>query len=68
MTEYLTHLQVYAQYFRLEILYLVVLFRVMQSMKMFLRMSYGISQTSYSGEDENCFQGVAQGSGAAPLL
>ena len=47
-----------AQYFGLEISYLAVLFRATQSIKMFLRTSYGISQTSYSGEEGRPFQGV----------
>lgn len=57
-----------AQYFGLEISYLAVLFRATQRMKIFLRTSYGISQTSYSGEEGRPFQGVVQGSGAAPAL
>ena len=56
------------QYFGLETSYLAVLFRAMQSMKMFLRTSCGISQTSYSEEEGRPFQGVVQGSGAAPAL
>ena len=57
-----------AQYFGLEVSYLAVLFRAIQSMKMFLRTSYGISQTAYSGEEGRPFQGLVQGSGAAPAL
>lgn len=37
-----------AQYFGLEITYLTILFRAIQSMKMFLRTSHGISTTYYS--------------------
>ena len=49
-----------AQCFGLEVSYLAALFRAMQSMKMFLRTSYGISQTAYSGEEGRLFQGVVQ--------
>ena len=37
-----------AQYFGLELTYLTILFRAIQSMKMFLRTSHGISTTYYS--------------------
>ena len=37
-----------AQYFGLEITYLTILFQAIQSMKMFLRTSHGISTTYYS--------------------
>lgn len=57
-----------AQCFELEILHLVVLFRATQSMKMFLRTSYGLSQIAHTGENGRPFQGVVQGSGAAPAL
>ena len=57
-----------AQYFGLEITYLTVLFRAIQSMKMFLRTSHGISTNYYSDTDGQPFQGVVQGSGAAPAL
>ena len=57
-----------AQCFGLEISHLVVLFRATQSMKMFLRTSYGLSQNAYAGEHGKPFQGIAQGSGAAPAL
>ena len=55
-----------AQYFGLDIAYLVVLFRAIQSMKMFLRTSFGVSKDFYSGNEGRPFQGVVQGSGAAP--
>ena len=35
-------------------------------MKMFLRTLFGISQHFYSGSDEQPFQGMVQGNGAAP--
>ena len=57
-----------AQCFGLEISCLIALFRATQSMRIFLRTSCGMSQTSYSGDDGNPFQGVVQGSGAAPAL
>ena len=57
-----------AQYFRLTLSHLVVLFRVIQSMKMFLRTSHGLSQHAHAGENGRPFQGVVQGSGAAPAL
>ena len=37
-----------AQYFGLEITYLTILFRAIQSIKMFFRISHGISTTYYS--------------------
>ena len=37
-------------------------------MKMFLRTSYGIAETSYSGDIETLFQRVVQGSEATPAL
>ena len=57
-----------AQCFRLELTYLTILFRAIQSMKMFLRTSHGISTTYYSDTIGQPFQGVVQGSGAAPAL
>ena len=57
-----------AQYFRLDLSYLVVLFRAIQSMKMFLRTAFGVSEHYYSGDDDRPFQGIVQGSGAAPAL
>ena len=57
-----------AQYFGLELSHLVALFRAMQSMKMFLRTSFGLSKNAYAGENGRPFQGVVQGSGAAPAL
>ena len=48
--------------------YLVVLFRVIQSMKMFLRTVFGVSENYYSGNDDRLFQGIVQGSSAAPAL
>ena len=57
-----------AQYFGLDLSYLVVLFRAIQSMKMFLRTAYGVSEHYYSGDDDRPFQGVVQGSDAALAL
>ena len=57
-----------AQYFRLDIMYLAVLFRAIQSMKIFLRTSHGMSENYYSDNEGQPFQGVVQGSGAAPAL
>ena len=57
-----------AKYFGLELSYLVVLFRAIQSMKMFLRTAFGVSENYYSGDDDRPCQGVVQGSGAAPAL
>ena len=57
-----------AQYFGLELTYLTVLFQAIQSMKMFLRTSHGISTNYYSDTIGQPFQGVVQGSGAAPAL
>ena len=47
-----------AQYFRLELSYLLVLFRVIQLLKIFLRISFGISTNSYSGDKGRLFQGI----------
>ena len=41
-----------AQYFGLELSYLVVLFRAIQSMKMFLRTEFGVSENYYSSDDD----------------
>ena len=59
-----THLfaSLYAQYFRLELSYLVVLFRVIQSIKIFLRTIFGVSENYYLGDNDRPFQGVMQGS------
>ena len=57
-----------AQCFRLEISHLAVLFRTIQSMKMFLRTSYGVSNLYYLGDEDQSFQGVVQGSDAAPAF
>ena len=57
-----------AQYFRLDIMYLAVLFRAIQSMKMFLRTLHGVSENYYSDNEGQPFQDVVQGSGAAPAL
>ena len=46
------------QYFRLEILCLVVLFRIIQSMKTFLRTSHRVSDSHYLGDKDKPFQGV----------
>ena len=57
-----------AQYFRLELTCLTVLFQAIQSMKMFLLMSHRISTNYYADTIRQPFQGVAQGSGATPAL
>ena len=49
-------------------MYLAVLFRAIQSMKMFLRTSHGMSETYYSDNEGQPFQGVVQGSEAVPAL
>ena len=59
---------IYAQYFGLELPYLLVLFRVIQSMKMFLRTSFEISMSSYSEDEGRPFQGVVQSSSATLAL
>ena len=56
-----------SQYFGMEICYLLVLFRTIQSMKMHLRTAFGVSTTFYSS-DSQPFQGAVQGNGAAPAL
>ena len=45
----------YIQYFGLELSYLVVLFRAIQSMKMFLRTTFGVSKNYYSGNNDRLF-------------
>ena len=57
-----------AHYFGLELSYLIVPFKAIQSMKMFLRTSFGLSKNSYLGVDGRPFQGVVQGSGVDPAL
>ena len=57
-----------AQYFGLDLSYLVVLFRAIQSMKMFLRTAFRVSEHYYSGDNNRPFQGVVQGSNAASAL
>ena len=47
-----------AQYFGLDIIYLAVLFRAIQSMKMFLRTSHGVSENYYSDNEGQLFQGI----------
>ena len=46
---------IYAQYFRLELPYHLILFRAIQLMKIFLRTSFGISMISYSGDEGRPF-------------
>ena len=46
------------QYFGLDLSYLVVLFQVIQSRKMFLQTVFGVSEHYYSGDDDRPFQGV----------
>ena len=57
-----------AQYFGVELSYLVVLFRAIQSMKMFLQTAFGVSEKYYSGDEGRPFQGVVQDSSTAPTL
>ena len=59
---------IYAQYFGLELSYLLVLFRAIQLIKMFLRISFGILITFYSGDEGRPFKGVVQGSSTAQAL
>ena len=47
-----------AQYFRLEIVCLAVLFRMTQLMKLFLRTSYSVLDSCYSEDEDKLFQGV----------
>lgn len=58
----------HAQCFGLEIACLTILFQAIQSMKMFLQTSHGILTTYYSDTIGQPFEGVVQGSGAAPEL
>ena len=37
-------------------------------MKIFLRTAFGVSEHYYSGDNDRPFQGIVQGSGAAPAL
>ena len=37
-------------------------------MKMFLQTTFRVSEHYYSGDDDRLFQGIVQGSGAAPAL
>ena len=57
-----------AQYFGLDIMYLAVLFRAIQSMKMFLCTSHSVSENYYSDNEGQPFQGVVQGSGVVPAI
>ena len=45
----------HTQYFRLEITYVTVLSRAIQTIKIFLRTSYGILETFYSRNNETPF-------------
>jgi hypothetical protein len=56
------------QYFRLELSHLLVLFRVIQLMNLFLITLFGILTNSYSRDKDRLFQGIAQGNGTAPAL
>ena len=58
----------YTQYFGVELSYLVVLFRAIQSIKIFLQTAFRVSEKYYSGNKGRLFHGVVQGSGAAPVL
>ena len=46
----------------------MVLVREIQTMKMFLRTSYGVSETFYLGDIKTLFEGVVQGSRAVSVL
>ena len=46
------------QYFGVELSYLVVLFRAIQSMKIFLQTVFRVSEKYYSGDEGRPFQGV----------
>lgn len=54
------------QYFGIEICYLLVLLKK-QSIKMHLRISFGVS-TSFYSRNGQLFQGTVQGNGVAPAL
>ena len=56
------------QYFSLDITYLLVLFKIIQIMKIYLRISFRILDTCYMGEDKQLFQGAMQGNRVAPVL
>ena len=56
-----------SQYFGLEIFYLLVLFKAIQSMKMHLRTAFGVSSSFYTSHRQP-FQGAVQGNGASPAL
>ena len=56
-----------SQYFGLEICYLLVLFKAIQSIKMHLRTAFSVS-TSFYTSDEKPFQGAVQGNGESPAL
>ena len=57
----------YSQCFGIDILYLLVLFKTIQSMKMYLRTAFGVSTSFYS---RNCqpFQRSIKGNGVALAL
>ena len=56
------------QFFGLELEYLLVLFQLIQLMKMYLRTIFGILSNLYLGSLELPFYGVVQGNRAALLL
>ena len=58
----------YAQYFGLEVSNLLVLFRTMQMMRIFLCASFGTSGNFYSRGNRILFQGVVQGNRVVLLL
>ena len=57
-----------AQHFGVQLSYVRVLLTAIQQMNMFLRTSFGISSSCYSGSFALPFQGAIQGNGAAPVL
>ena len=56
------------QHFRVQLEYLLVLFMIIQSIKMFLRTSYRVLKLYYTSSKNKLFQGAIQGNGAAPLM
>ena len=62
-----TYASLCAQYFGLDVCYVLVLFRKIQNMRMHLHTAFSVSSSFYTS-DNLPFQGTVQGNGAAPAL
>ena len=53
------------QYFRLDVLYLIVLFKIIQMIKMYLCISCSMLERYYTRDIRRLLQGTVQGNGVA---